>query len=61
MTYTQCVNTFNNNDIITVENSCSTDPSSCPVEYDLLNATKPVQAWLTPMGDAPIDAVSSLT
>jgi len=60
MSYTPCVNTFNN-DTITMENNCSKDPSSCPVKYDLLNATKPVKVWLTPMDDIPIDAVSSLT
>ena len=60
MTYTPCVITFNN-EIITVENNCSKDPSSCPVKYDLLNATKPVKVWLTPTDDIPIDAVSSLT
>ena len=44
-----------------LENNCSTDPSSCPVKNDLLNATKPAKVWLTPTDDITVDAVVSLT
>ena len=60
MTCTPCVNTFNT-DIITVENNCPMDSSSCPLKYDSLNARKPIKILLTPRHDILIDAISSLT